>query len=191
MEIKGHFRLNVDSVCLIPTTTPLGGLVELGEQTVTPGMESGNGKYERAHSSENFWDLFHQSSETGFTHSLKKQTRKSSSTQANVSQTRKGPANSTWPAHWGSGLAWPWSQRGKWLFIVRPALFTMEAVDRLPGKRASCGYSGFSRPGRWQAVSGSGHSHGLVPQTCSYFLFVSATSPPHPPLTTGTRPQSV
>lgn len=49
MEIKGHFRLNVDSVCLIPTTTPLGGLVELGEQTVTPGMESGNGKYKREH----------------------------------------------------------------------------------------------------------------------------------------------
>lgn len=46
----------------------------------------------------------------------------------------------------------------------------MEAADRLPGKKASCGYSGFSRPGRWQAVSGSGHFHGLVPETCSYFL---------------------
>lgn len=48
--------------------------------------------------------LFDQGSETGFTQSLKKQTRKALLHKPMFLKLG-GPANSTWPAHQGSGLA--------------------------------------------------------------------------------------
>lgn len=65
----------------------------------------------------------------------------------------------------------PRIQREKWLFIVHPTLFTMEAVDHVPQKKkVSWSYWGFSRPGRWQVVFSADYFHRVVPKTCSYSL---------------------
>lgn len=107
--------------------------------------------------------------------------KKSSSTQANVSQTRKGPANSTWPAHQGSGLALTLKSERKMAIYCTPCPLRYGGCRSLARKKgelwllrllqtrqmASCFW--------FRSLPWARARNMLI-----FSMFAYATSPPHP-----------
>lgn len=127
--------------------------------------------------------LFHQGSETGFTLLLDGETnsRRKSYTQASVSQTRQGPANSTWPVHQGSGLAVTLNSEWKMAIYCTPCPLHYGGHGSCARNKGKLGLLGFLYTRQMASLSGSDHFCGVVPKTCSYSLCLPKLPLPSPP----------